>query len=1741
MIRHLTTQHGRLKPRPLQVAIVGMACRFPGTPDLISFWKNAVEAKTCTNDISAGRWKPSRVHNLNTTLNGHVDGQHVGNLDPARTLGLTRHGNVPRLVDECDPERSLVRDAMILALDDAGLAGGIADGRRVEVVVGRENNVNRGDLTNVQRGRVLTQTLAMLQALHPEWSDEVVESIRADLKSSLPAFEVGTNPGHRTGDVAGWVADQFDLSGASFDVNASSASSLIAIELGAQSLVARRADLVLVAGVNLQVDIELSRDSHRVGVVSTRDDAMPSSANVDAPLPGVGVGVLVLKRLADSERDGDRVYAVLQGIGLASVGKSAGLAATGGKGRVRAMRRAYGGSRINPTEVDYVDGHGFGESASDRAESRALRAIFPPRERGQRVFRAGAGSNGQPSPAVGMAGVIRAALALHHRVLLPTPNAETADAFRVDKAAPFRLLSKARPWINGDFSRPRRAGINAFGVAGMNAHAILEEHGASADGETSGCLLNWESEAILLGAPDRQGWVTLANALIDWLDSGQNRRVPLKDLAFTLNSGQGEFGFRVGLVVASTDDLRQRLCTLIERLAEAKCQSIRDARGTYFWEQPLYLNGTLAFLYPGEGSQYPGMLADLCPHFPEIRRVLDTSDRIALERGLDRLPSEQLFGEVNSTEAGLWEIGTAVNVVLSSQWALHQLLTKIGLKPGSVMGHSSGEILALAAAGVFEADRKFEDRIGDLGAVFERLEASGLVPFASLVAVASGREKVEAFCREHSSDVRIAIDNCPHQVVISGTIEAVSLITERMRAAGLLCEPLPFSRAYHTSAFALSVGPLREFFEQLPMKRPDVPVYSCASAARMSPDVASIRTLATRQWLSRVKFRDTVETMHADGVRLFVEVGSRGNLTGFVEDILRGKPHFAIAANLPRRSGITQLNHLVASLYAQGVPLLPELLYARRRPRLVDFSQDLDFPRESPVRATRFPELRLSEGLVERLHALRPRDEARFEPDALPSRSSLHPTSTGDLMNGEESGPALTIFANGSRIGPVPIEQLTPIGRAASNSSDSTLLTYFETMDAFLETQREVMEAYYRTGKGGTHGESPPQESPAPPLDAEPKILSHANTRKDLEAHHVSINDTIKGMLIELVSKRTGYPSEMLDLNHDMEADLGIDSIKRVEIFGEIQERGVAVEAVDLEKLSRCRTLGQVIDALGRKQQKRPSDPAWFGTIETLIDGRELVAIRRLDAATDPVARHHTVGGRHVSDIEPGRLGLPVVPFTVMAELLAQAAAILVPGGVVVGMRDVLASRWLSYEPGPVELEISAHRDPEIPDEVRVAMRNRNRQESRKNGLDEPTFSGTVIFSANHAPAELSVNWKIGPPSSCRFQPEELYRDQWLFHGPAFQALTYVGRCSSSAIEGTLKLLPRRELLPEPMWPRLHTDPIILDAFTHLLGCWGIDKRAGDEGDVMFPLRLASLAIQGEDPEIGTELDCRIQIKEVTRHRVKVDAEIVRPDGRVWYRLEGWEDWRFYWPERYRDVFRQPKTVLLGENIEHPAIPGDSMLVWLEPPLDMGKPVWKDVLDWVHLCPRERADFASNSRPKEDLFARIAAKEAARRLWLRRGDDAVYPADLDVFMGHDGRWVVSRLQATEKTLVAFATDDGLAIAIASAQPQAKLGVAVSLRSNDFSIDDLSGKEQAMLAGFAFGAVLAAEWVARIAVAKIAVMRSGGADDSTELTLVSIDVDSGEIRLRQGTFSIRCFTFLRAEHVAAWTVGERFAT
>jgi acyl transferase domain-containing protein/phosphopantetheinyl transferase/acyl carrier protein len=1751
-----------IKATPLDIAVVGMACRFPGAGDVVAFWDQILAARDATSDVPPDRWDPAVFFDPTATANDRVYCQRGGYLEAPIGFDPLAHGIMPKAVDGGEPEQFLVLDAARAALVDAGLPDGVPDGRRVEVVIGRGNYFNRGNLTRLQHGRIVAQTLSILRALHPEWSADQFETIRADLKASLPPFGPATVPSQLTNSTAGRVSNRLDLAGASFVVDAASASSLVALDLGSRALVDRRADLSLVGAVYLAADVDFPMVFCQLGALSRRGQARPFAQDADGTLPGEGVGVVVLKRLADAERDGNRIYAVVKSVGLASDGRGQSLASPSARGHARAMRRAYRQAGIEPATVGLVEGHGLGVPASDRAELRALLAVFPMPDRGRRALGAVSSMIGHAMPAAGMAGLIKTALALHHRVLPPTLHSGSPHALLASDDSPFVLNQRKRPWIHGTAAQPRRAAVNAFGFAGISAHAVLEEHAASADGDTPGCQPFWESEAILLGAPDRAAWLDVARALIEWLGRGPD--VSLKDLAYTLNTRQPPFPFRVGIVASSLADLRERLLSVVDRLSDAKCRSIRDARGAYFWSEPLAAPGSLGFLFPGEGSQYAGMLADLCTHFPEVRARFDVADRVAREMGRASLPSEHLFGTAGDEDPELWNLVTAITIVLSSQWALFQLLSRLDLRPDAVLGHSSGEWLALAGAGVLRFDQTFERRLGELGTLFESLEASGDVPRAALVAVAADRDRVAAACRDVQDSVLIAMDNCPHQVVVAGSPEQTATVVARLRAQGILCEELPFARAYHTPEFAPALGPVRAFFADVGMDSPRVPIYSCSIAGTMPNDPEAIRALAVDQWTRPVAFRSTIERMHADGVRLFVEVGARGNLTGFVEDILRGRPHFAVAANLPRRSGLSQLTHLVASLYAQGVSLRTDHLYVRRRPQLVDLAADIRPPIPVPPLAVGFPEMKLSREVSERLRE-RPIQREITEPNAAPAPigdSWPHPHavySNGDISKPGSDAPPL------SRAGFAGFAaEAMPVPPIRSAETDEAMLAYLRTMDEYLETQRQVMSAYLES-----HSAPSPvtpsaheQSSETRPLDIEGLAEARVTIRLEPKSEHMDV-DSLERILMERVSQRTGYPTEMLGTDLDLEGELGIDSIKRVEILGDLQSLGVLAADLNLDRLTQCRTLRQLIDALeGREGDSKAGEVwPWIGTIETLEPGRLLVAARMLDVNDDPVAEHHTLGGRRVSALDPNRKGLPVVPFTVMAEMLAQAAAVLVPDRALIALRDVQAHKWIRYEDEPIMLELRAHRDPSRPDEVRVAIVNKGSKIARRPAGEGPVVEGVVVFGAAREEGPVAEPFELAEAGPCRFTADELYRDQWLFHGPALRALTWVGRSSLHGIEGTLRVLPRRPILRSSDPPRLLTDAIVLDAFTHLLGCWGLDKLP--EGDVIFPLRLVELTFYGLDPPEGAEVACRIAVRELGRHRVRIDAEVVAPGGRVWVRITGWEDWRFYWPGRYRDHLRMPDRVFVGEPLALPGLAQDLnacvRAVWLEPPADMGKPVWRDVLEFLQLGPEERAALraqgGSESVRTLRLWGRIAAKEAARRLWVDQGHEPVYPADLTIEHNAHGRpRLVSLLEPerVDQPAVSIAHTEGVAVSLAALDPNTRLGIDVERvidRALGFEAIAFQPDERALLDRLAGSH--RAEWVARFWCAKEAAGKATGLGliaGPPSVTIVSADATTGEVQIVLGPdlaaacpewagVPICVSTARRGDYVWAWIVAR----
>jgi len=1065
------------------IAIVGMSCLFPRAADLSAYWENILAGVDAISDPPEGSWTHA-VTDPEANDNDRLytkRGGYVGDLARFDPLAF---GVMPKAVDGAEPEQFIALQLARDALADAGYADRPFDRRRAGIILGRGTYVNRGVISCFQHTIVIDQVLDLLRRLHPEHPAPLLEELRRALKAGLPPFNPENSPGLAHSVLVGRIANRLDLMGPAFTVDAACASSLLAVDYGIRDLLDGACDMMLAGGIQVSTTHPIALLFTQLGALARSGKVRPFHSGTDGTLLGEGAGIVVLKRRADAERDGDRIYAVIRAVGTSSDGKAMGVLAPRVEGEELAMRRAYEGGGIDPATIGLVEAHGTGTPVGDEVEIEALTRIFPAGDGRPRLPIGSVKSMiGHCIPAAAAAGLIKAALAVHHRILPPTLHADAPNPKLAGTG--LYLNAAARPWIHPG-PHPRRAGVSAFGFGGINAHAILEEvetpgprrhlvsvPGAPFSEAAPPVFVNVharrDSEVFVVRAADRADLIERVHALIAFIE--RNPAVAAHDLAFTLNCDENapSGGTCMTLVAADCDEARRKLLWAAGRLADPACRRIKEIGGIFWFDEPLARSGGMAFLFPGEGAQYPGMLADLCRHFPEARAWFDVMDRAFRDHPRGFLPSQMLFpptaagadrtaddgDAATRDDARLFEMEVAIESVFAADQAMLAVLSRLGLRAEAIVGHSTGEYSALMAAGAVEVED--EDRLIDYilegNRATERAMRAGKVPHGVLLTVGPAAPDVLRDLTARG-DLYLAMDNCPHQAVVCGDDEAIGRAEAALKARGAICQRLPFARAYHTPLFEPVCEELRPYYAGGRFAAPRTRLYSCATAAAVPPDAAEVRRLALEQWARPVRFRETIETMYADGLRLFVEVGPRGNLTAFVQDTLRGRPHLAVAANLPSRSGMTQLHHLLAMLAAHGRPLDLAPLYTGRRVRRLPVETVLAgavLPapsRRSQPLAMNLPRLRLDEAFIERWNA------------------ATRPAVAADAP------AAVTVAATAP---------------PAVDPREAVMREYLRTMEQFLRTQEAVTRVALHprpSGGGGAHATAPWLPAAANPTTA---------------------------------------------------------------------------------------------------------------------------------------------------------------------------------------------------------------------------------------------------------------------------------------------------------------------------------------------------------------------------------------------------------------------------------------------------------------------------------------------------------------------------------------------------------------------------------------------------------------------------------------------------------------------------------
>ncbi|MET9636829.1 beta-ketoacyl synthase N-terminal-like domain-containing protein [Streptomyces virginiae] len=864
-------------PRPTDAAIVGMGAVFPGAPDLAAYRRNLLAGTDSIGEVPPERWDPA-VYFDPEAATGPAAGDRFycrrgGFVDGLAAFDPTRFGIMPAAVEGAEPDQMLALHATAEAIADAGGEERLpADRSRVGVVLGRGGFMGVATARLDQRVRTAHQLAQTLRELAPELDERRIAAVRSAFQDALgperPDASIGLVPSF----TAARTANRLDLRGPAYTLDAACASSLLAVDQAVALLAGGRCDAVVAGAVHHCHIATLWSVFTQLRALSPSERIRPFDRRADGTLLSEGTGVVLLKRLADAERDGDRVYAVVRGTGVAGDGRAASLMSPLVAGQVRALERAWREAGLDPREagaLGLLEAHGTGTPVGDAAELDTLAQVFgPPGPQGTGIgFGSVKSMLGHTMQASGMAGLIKAALAVHEGVLPPTLHLEEPhpDLARTR----MRPVTAAQPWERGP--APRRAGVNAFGFGGINAHVVLEEAPAAARPR-----LPVRRFLPLGGAAAPVGPAAHGDVLLIGADTPAELSARLA-AASPVSGGEGPC--RVAVVGPTP----QRLALAAKVVGRGRAW--RGRGDVWFAPQPL--GGRVAFLFPGLEPDFAPVVDDVAERFALAPPRL-TRGASLMERALDAIATGRFFARV---------------------------LPALGIEADVLAGHSLGEWAAMVAAGMYpqEAADTFLDslRPGDLR-----------VPDLVYAALGCGAPRARAAL--HGMDrVVVSHDNCPHQSVVCGDPDQVAAVVARLRTDGVLGQELPFRSGFHTPMWEPYLGQVRAAFDRLPLGPGALPVWSATTCAPFPSAPQDVRDLVVRHLLEPVRFRElTVALYEEQGVRTFVTLGP-GSLHGFVEDTLRDSPHLSVSTSSPRLGGLAALDRTRAALWTEGHAVFP--------------------------------------------------------------------------------------------------------------------------------------------------------------------------------------------------------------------------------------------------------------------------------------------------------------------------------------------------------------------------------------------------------------------------------------------------------------------------------------------------------------------------------------------------------------------------------------------------------------------------------------------------------------------------------------------------------------------------------------------------------------------------------------------------------------------------------------------------
>ncbi|MCE9678138.1 phosphopantetheine-binding protein [Shewanella sp. AS1] len=1274
----------RLKDTP--IAIVGMASLFANARYLNQFWDLICDKIDAITQVPKSRWNIDDYFDADKSK---ADKSYCkrGGFIPEVDFNPMEFGLPPNILELTDSAQLLSLVVAKEVLQDANLPADY-DRDKIGITLGIGGGQKISQSLNARLQYPVLKKVFKSSGI----SDDDSEMLIKKFQDQYIHWEENSFPGSLGNVIAGRIANRFDFGGMNCVVDAACAGSLAAMRMALSELVEGRSEMMITGGVCTDNSPYMYMSFSKTPAFTTNETIQPFDIDSKGMMIGEGIGMVALKRLEDAERDGDRIYSVIKGVGASSDGKFKSIYAPRPEGQAKALKRAYDDAGFAPHSVGLIEAHGTGTAAGDVAEFNGLSSVFSDGCDNKQHIALGSVKSqiGHTKSTAGTAGLIKAALALHHKVLPPTINVDKPNPKLAIENSPFYLNTQTRPWLPRPDGTPRRAGISSFGFGGTNFHFVLEEYNQDHQRE-QGKLTQYRQRAVpqslLFSGADKGELIASIKQVIDAAHSGASLNVLAKEHAIRPLAAAAP---RLGLVAKDCDELITLLSQALAKFgSEARLESDAAASwslpGGVHYRRHALADAKIAALFAGQGAQYLNMGRELSCHFPEMRQQFMLADQVFAANNKPALSQvvypKPVFNpdDLKAQEAQLTNTAFAQSAIGAISMGQYQLFCAAGFSADMVAGHSFGELSALCAANVIGLEDYYRLTFerGDAMAAKLDDEIDSGVMHAIIIDKADALTQLEAKLSEFDG-VKVANYNSPTQLVIAGPTEACNQAAQALSEAGLKAIKLPVSGAFHTPLVAHAQQPFSDAIDKVKFTKAKRPLYANATGQRLDASAATIKREFKQHMLQSVRFSEQLQAMYDDGARIFVEFGPKNILQKLAETTLKDKSDEICCISLnpnPKGDCDLQLRQAAVQLAVVGVALenldpycaaAPEI--AAPSPMNIKLSAtnyispatlnkmesalasgqitpqiqieerivqvDKPVPAAAmPVATSDIPQITEVEKIVEKNQTQQTAMHDAATPATQASSDAISQFFAAQQQTAELHQQFLTIPQQYGETFNALITaqtQMAAAGLAIPESLLRSMAQFHQHQAQTLQSHSQFLELQAQSNASAIallQGQSvqqqdqsaqqpvassqsasqtaPIQPAPVATQAAPVQTLPGQMTRPAVEPTQPLVqtvqasapvpvqvavpapsalgSDKVHQTMLAVVADKTGYPIEMLDLAMDMEADLGIDSIKRVEILGTVQDELPSLPELSPEDLAECRTLGEIVSYMNSK------------------------------------------------------------------------------------------------------------------------------------------------------------------------------------------------------------------------------------------------------------------------------------------------------------------------------------------------------------------------------------------------------------------------------------------------------------------------------------------------------------------------------------------------------------------------------